>query len=208
MSTSSTVGVRNDEHPLDIGVGLDSTLGRLSSESDARRRHPSGEDTIVTIVESPLHALPGVERRIELVPLFRGAWKLDPYVLVPDGPVGSRAIVEMPEGVLEGRGLRARTKGRANADWLLVGPDGIGTADWRGTVETEDGAVLYLHGGGRIDLRGGFGAGAMLIGEARFEASDARYRWLNAVHAVFRGVVVGEGKSGEAVYHDEYFEVR
>ena len=162
----------------------------------------------MTTIESPQVALPGVDAGVELVPLFRGVWKLSPYIMVPGGPVGSRAIVEMPDGRLEGRGVTARVKGRANADWLLVGPDGIGTADWRGTVETHDGATIYLHGGGRVDLGGGVGAGALLIGHAHFETSDDRYRWLNRLHAVFRGVVVGDGMSGDAVYHDEYFEVR
>jgi hypothetical protein len=162
----------------------------------------------VTTIETPLAALPGVDTGIELVPLFRGSWKLNPYILVPGGPVGSRAIVEMPDGQLEGRGITARVKGQANADWLLVGPDGIGTADWRGTVETDDGATIYLRGGGRCDLGTGFGAGTLLIGGAQFETSDDRYRWLNKIQAVFRGVVIGDGMSGDAVYHDEYFEVR
>lgn len=162
----------------------------------------------MTTIEAPLASLPNIETGIELVPLFRGSWRLSPYVLVPGGPLGTRAIIEMPEGRLEGRGITARTNGGANADWMVIGPDGIGTADWRGAVETGDGAVIYLHGNGRCDLNGGFGAGAMLIGGAQFETSDDRYRWLNRIHAVFRGVVVGDPAAGTGVYHDEYFEVR
>jgi hypothetical protein len=162
----------------------------------------------MTTIESPLSALPGTDAAIELVPLFRGIWKLSPYILVPGGPLGTRTIIEIPEGRLEGRGIHARVTRQANADWFLVGPDGIGTADWRGTVETDDGAIIYLYGDGRCDLSGGFGAGALLIGGAQFETADPRYRWLNAVHAVYRGVVVGDGSTGDAVYHDEFFEVR
>lgn len=157
--------------------------------------------------EPPLTSLPGAEHAATLAPLFRGRWSLAPYVTLPGGPVGTRVIAEMPDGTLEGRGVRARLRGRANADWLLLSPDGIGTADWRGTVETDDGATIFLHGGGRCDLSAGFGTGALLVGWAHFEASDERYRWLNRVHAAFRGVVVGDGMSGTAVYHDEYFEV-
>ena len=162
----------------------------------------------MTTIEPPQASLPGVANGIELVPLFRGRWKLRPYTLLPRGPVGSRTIVEMPDGCIEGRGIKARVKAQANADWLLVGPDGIGTADWRGTVQTEDGATIYLHGGGRIDLSGGFGTGRLLIGHAQFETSDDRYRWLNKIHAVFRGVSVGDAMRGDGTYHDEYFEVR
>ena len=162
----------------------------------------------MTALSSPLPVLPGPPADIELVPLFRGCWRLRPYVRLPRGPVGSRVILEMSDGRLEGRGVSARVRRQANADWLLVGPDGIGTADWRGTVETDDGATIYLHGGGRVDLSRGMGTGAMLIGHAHFETDDARYRWLNVIHSVFRGVVEGDEAAGQAVYHDEYFEVR
>src|SRR5215831_17959256 len=92
----------------------------------------------MTALSSPLPVLPGPPAAIELVPLFRGCWRLRPYVRLPRGPVGSRVILEMSDGRLEGRGVSARVRRQANADWLLVGPDGIGTADWRGTVETDD----------------------------------------------------------------------
>ena len=154
-----------------------------------------------------LDRLPGT-RDATLVPLFRGVWKLNPYVLIPNGPAGTRAIVAMPEGRLVGRGIDASTRDGANADWMLIGPDGTGTADARVTVTTADGATIYVHGNGRCDLSGGLGGGTVLIGSASFETSDDRYRWLNKVHAVFRGTVIGDGMAGEGVYHDEYFEVR
>lgn len=145
---------------------------------------------------------------ITLVPLFRGAWKLNPFVVIPDGPSGTRVIVTMPEGRLVGRGIDASTTDGANADWMVVGPDGTGTADARASVTTEDGATIYLYGNGRCDLSDGLGRGAVLIGSASFETSDERYRWLNKVHAVYRGIVVGDGMSHGAMFHDEYFEVR
>jgi Protein of unknown function (DUF3237) len=162
----------------------------------------------MTTVDATMTPLPGVDSSVELVPLFRGVWKLSPYVLVPDGPSGTRAIIGLPEGRLEGRGIVAKTHDGLNADWMTVGPDGTGSGDWRGSVMTEDGAVIYVHGHGRADLSGGFGNGAMLIGGALFETGDERYRWLNKVQAVYRGVVVGDGSNGEAVYHDEWFELR
>jgi len=154
-----------------------------------------------------LDCLPS-KSEIRLIPLFRGVWRLNPYVLIPDAPSGTRAIVTMPEGRLVGRGIDASTIDGANADWMVIGPDGTGTADARATVRTHDGATIYLHGTGRCDLSGGLRADALLIGSASFETSDPRYRWLNKLHAVFRGTVVGNGMAGEGVFHDEYFEVR
>jgi Protein of unknown function (DUF3237) len=152
--------------------------------------------------------LPGVEKDALLVPLFRGVWSLAPYVVLPGTPVGTRAIVEMSDGRLEGRGIRAHARPHACADWLVIGTDGTGTMDYRGTVETEDGHVIYLYGGGRCDLSGGFGDGTILRGAVHFETSCDRYRWLNHVHAVFRGVVAGDGAAGKGTLHDEWFEVR
>ena len=152
--------------------------------------------------------LPGIDDDISLVPLFTGAWRLAPYVILPNTPAGTRAVIEMPEGRLEGRGVCAQTKGGANADWFVIGPDGTGTADFRGTMETDDGAPIYVHGHGRCDISAGFGAGTVLRGHAHFDTGSDEYRWLNKVHAVFRGVVVGDGATGEGIYYDEYFEVR
>jgi uncharacterized protein DUF3237 len=152
--------------------------------------------------------LPGVEENASLIPLFRGVWRLAPYVILPSTPAGTRAVIEMPNGRLEGRGICAHTKGGANADWFLIGPDGTGTADARVTVETEDGAPIYLHGHGRCDIAEGWGGGTILRGYAHFETGSDKYRWLNKVHAVFRGVVVGDGAAGDGIYYDEYFEVR
>lgn len=151
--------------------------------------------------------LPGVDEDISLVPLFRGAWRLAPYVILPNAPGGTRSIIEMPDGRLVGRGVRARTQGGANADWFVVGPDGTGTADFRGTMVTEDGAAIYVHGSGRCDMSAGFSAGTVLRGYAHFETGSGRYRWLNKVHAAFRGVVLGDGAGGEGIYYDEYFEL-
>jgi hypothetical protein len=151
--------------------------------------------------------LPGVDEKARLTPLLRGVWRLAPYLILPNTPAGTRAIVEMPDGHLEGRAFSARVRGAANADWMVIGPNGVATADVRGTVETDDGALIYMHGHGRCDLSSGFGSGAILRGSALFDTSAEQYQWLNRIQAIFRGVVVGDGAAGEGVFHDEYFEV-
>lgn len=127
------------------------------------------------MVSAPEKKLPGISDEASLRPLFRGVWRLAPYLLLPNTPAGLRAIVEMADGYVEGRGLRARTRGQANADWMVVGADGTGTADVRGTLETEDGALIYVHGHGRCDLTAGFGAGTILRGSVVFDTSADRY---------------------------------
>jgi Protein of unknown function (DUF3237) len=140
---------------------------------------------------------------IELVPLFRGTWKLAPYRTVGKTPAGTRVIIEMPEGRVDGERLKASVVGGLATDWFLIGPDGTGTVDFRGTLETDDGATIYMHGSGRCDMSGGVGNAGVLYGAPLFETGDPRYAWLNQVQAVFRGVVGADGS-----FHDEYFEVR
>ena len=54
----------------------------------------------------------------------------------------------------EGERFRARQKGVAAADWLVVGPDGTATLDVRATLDTHDGALVLLRYGGRRRLAG------------------------------------------------------
>jgi Protein of unknown function (DUF3237) len=111
-------------------------------------------------------------------------------------------IIEMPEGRIEGERVRGRAVGGATADWFLIGPDGTGTIDFRGTLETDDGATIYMHGSGRCDMSGGIGKAGVLYGAPIFETGDERYAW-HQVQAVFHGVLAGDG-----LFYDEYFELR
>lgn len=161
--------------------------------------------SVSNVVES---GIPTVDHGIELEPLSRGTWKLAKFLPIPATPVGTRVIVEMPEGRIEGERIKASVVGGACADWFVVAPDGTGLGDYRGTLQTDDGALIFMHGTGRADLTNGFGAQGVLIGNIHFETGDDRYTWLNTVHAVMRGVVVGDGMAGEATFYDEYFIVR
>lgn len=130
--------------------------------------------------------IPTVDRGIELEPLSRGTWKLAKYLPIAGTPAGTRVIIEMPEGRIEGERIKASVVGGACADWFVVSPDGTGLGDYRGTLQTDDGALIFVHGTGRADLTKGFGAGVLLIGNIHFETGDDRYIWLNTVHAVMR----------------------
>jgi hypothetical protein len=137
---------------------------------------------------------------IELVPLCTLTAVLRrPHVLAKT-PVGGRWIFEVESGKADGDRLQATLKGQANGDWLTVGPDGTGTLDVRALMETDDGALIYLHYTGRTDMSAG--AGKPLYSAPQFETGDDRYRWLNAVQAVGKGSFDGS----TLVY--EVYEVR
>ena len=125
---------------------------------------------------------------IELVPLgTMTAVLAQPFVL-SDTPVGSRWIFEVEDATVEGERIRGKLKGRAAADWLVVGPDGTGTLDVRALVETDDGALVFVQYHGRVDVGGG---GGVTYATPRFETGDERYRWLNKIQAVGKGILDG-----------------
>lgn len=114
------------------------------------------------------------------------AWLGDRHV-VGEGAAGTRVVVEVARAVVDGAHLRGEAVGLA-ADWLVVGPGNVGTIDVRMTLRTHDGALVYLRYEGR-SARPGEAPNYMA---SLFETGDERYRWLNQVVAVGKGVVLGD----------------
>jgi len=115
-------------------------------------------------------------------------------------PSGTRQIFDVKGGSFEGPRLKGRLL-PSGADWLLIGTDGVGRLDVRGTLETEDGAHIYLQYFGVLVLsdevlraltQGGetqYGD-TYFMTQPRFETGDPRYSWLNSVVAVAQGRVL------------------
>lgn len=125
---------------------------------------------------------------LELAPFGTATIGLAEPVMMPGTPRGTRAIVDITSAEYRGDRFQAKLKGAAAADWVIVGPDGIGLMDVRLTVETDDGAIVYLAYGGRLDISAGI-EGATVYSTPRFETGDERYQWLNKIQAVAKGVI-------------------
>lgn len=127
---------------------------------------------------------------MELIPLCSIDILLaEEHIIVGEGPSGLRVIAEVQSLTVTGERLSGSIKGTAAADWLtIVGT--VGTVDVRATIETDDGALVYLTYGGRMDLSKGQG-GAPVYSAPRFETGDERYAWLNLVQAVGKGEIDG-----------------
>jgi hypothetical protein len=133
--------------------------------------------------------------KLELLVTYRA--ELKPPVEVGKGPFGVRSIFDVTGGVAEGPRLRGRLL-PSGGDWLLVDEGGTGRLDVRGTLETDDGARIYIqyHGVMKINEKV---LSALAEGESteygdtyfmtqpRFETGDPRYDWLNRVVAVAEG---------------------
>jgi hypothetical protein len=124
---------------------------------------------------------------IELVPLCTAKVQLKPPIEIGPAVFGSRMIFEVVSIETEGERFRATMEGAAAADWLLVGPGGEASLDVRATVRTHDGALVYAAYYGRFTFDGSLPVTIYVA--PRFETSDARYRWLNHIQAVGKGVV-------------------
>ena len=110
--------------------------------------------------------------------------------IVPIGPIpaGLRGIAPVAGGRFEGERLRGSV--RPGHDWFVTRPDGSLLIDVRLTLETDDGAVLYLTYQGTMrgtaEAMGRFRKGEQLQPQdyqlhiaARAECGDPRYAWLN-----------------------------
>ena len=119
---------------------------------------------------------------------------------LPVGPTmyGNRLIVEVDGGAFEGPRLQGVIRKAGCADWLTM-TDSFGHLDVRATLETHDGAYIYVEYIGRLELtpkvRAALeGRGSTEYGESyfvtapRMQTGDPRYAWVNNL------VCVAEGK--------------
>jgi hypothetical protein len=68
---------------------------------------------------------------------------LKPPVEIGAVPSGNRRIFDVTGGTFEGPRMKGRLLA-SGGDWLLIGNDGVGRLDVRGTLETDDGARIYV----------------------------------------------------------------
>ncbi|HSA72065.1 MAG TPA: DUF3237 domain-containing protein [Burkholderiales bacterium] len=149
---------------------------------------------------------------MKLQPLFRAEITLAAPQELGETPQGRRRIIAITGGRFAGERLSGRVLA-GGADWQVIRPDGVADLDARYTLETSDGALIYVrnrgyrHGSPETMRR-------LAAGEAvdpslyymrttpRFETGDARYAWLNRI------VCVATGARHTDAVELEVFEVR
>jgi hypothetical protein len=143
------------------------------------------------------------ELSVELVRLGHASVSLAPPIVLENTPSGTRYIIEVKSIRFEGERIKANMKGAAAADWLTITADGVGTLDVRATLETDDGALIFTHYNGRVDVSQGIGKSPVYTAPL-FDTGDARYAWLNKIQAVGKGALSEDGSQLDY----EIFEVR
>ena len=149
---------------------------------------------------------------MQLATLLRAEILLAPAQELGETPQGRRRII----GITGGRFTGERLSGRVlpgGADWQVIRADGVADLDARYTLETNDGALIYVrnrgyrHGPADVLQK-------LAKGEAvdpalyymrttpRFETGDARYAWLNRI------ICVATGARRPAAVELEVYEVK
>jgi hypothetical protein len=123
---------------------------------------------------------------------------------------GRRRIVPASAGTFAGSELNGKLLPGASADWQIVLPDGTTLGDIRHTLQTDDGALLYVqsrgvrHGSAEVISRLGRGED-VAPSEYTFrtwtqiETASARLDWLN------KGVFISVGaRRPDGVIYETY----
>ena len=149
---------------------------------------------------------------IELAPLMQAKITLEPALELGDTPLGRRRIIGITGGTFTGPRLTGRVL-PGGADWQLIRSDGVAFLDARYTLETDDGAQIYVsnkgyrHGPKDVIERVARGeevdpALYYMRATPWFETSAPRYAWLN------RTICVATGARRPASVELDFYEVK
>jgi len=132
-----------------------------------------------------------------LQPLLRAEITLAPPQELGEGPLGRRRVIPITGGSFRGERLAGRVL-PGGADWQVLRADGVAELDARYSLETEDGALIYVRNfglrHGPADVMRKLAAGEAVGPSAyymrttpRFETGAKRYLWLNKMLCVATG---------------------
>ena len=148
---------------------------------------------------------------MRLQALFKADIELAPAQELGAGPLGRRRIIAITGGRFVGERLSGRVL-PGGADCQVIRADGVAELDSRYTLETVDGALIYVrnrgfrHGHAEVLKRLAAGenvdpAQYYMRTTPLFETGDERYAWLN------RMVCVASGARRPAAVELEVFEI-
>ena len=134
---------------------------------------------------------------MNLRPLFKAEIALAAAQELGETPLGRRRIIGITGGRFSGERLSGRVL-PGGADWQVVRADGVADLDARYTLETSDGALIfvtnrgYRHGPPEVLQRLSSGEPVdpslyYMRTTPRFETGDARYAWLNRIVCIASG---------------------
>ncbi|MBA2553873.1 MAG: DUF3237 domain-containing protein [Geodermatophilaceae bacterium] len=127
---------------------------------------------------------------IDLLPLGTLTIEIDQHTVLADTPAGTRIVGEALSCRWDGERVTARQHGKMAHDWLMLHADGSVSVDARLLLMTDDGAPITITYRGKAARQPA--DGGVVFAAPVFETGDERYRWLNGIQAVSRGVREGD----------------
>ncbi|MEM6253564.1 MAG: DUF3237 domain-containing protein [Cyanobacteria bacterium P01_D01_bin.156] len=127
-----------------------------------------------------------------LEPIFSYHLQLNPPEILGPVPEGIRINAYTKSGTVTGEKVNGILR-PVGGDWVTVRPDGVGITDVRGTIETEDGALIYITYTGVLELgedgyqkvlEGKLPTNAKIRSAPRFQTAHPDYLWLNRIQAI------------------------
>ncbi|MEM7726893.1 MAG: DUF3237 domain-containing protein [Cyanobacteria bacterium P01_A01_bin.45] len=124
--------------------------------------------------------------------IFSYHLQLQPPEIIGPGPAGIRANLYTSSGTVTGEKIQGILR-PVGGDWVTVRTDGIVITDVRGTIETQDEALIYMTYTGVLDLgedgyqqflQGNLPATAQIRNAPRFQTAHSDYLWLNRLQAL------------------------
>ena len=136
--------------------------------------------------------------------LFDISLSLHPVQNLGATPMGTRRIVPVSGGTFKGDRLKGFVLENAAADWIVVRADGSVQLDVRLTLETDDGALIYMTYRGvrnstpevaeRLARGDSVDPGEYYFRTSPFfETSSEKYAWLNNIVSVAVGERLAAG---------------
>ncbi len=107
-------------------------------------------------------------------------------------PHGARSIFPITGGEFEGARLRGKVLA-GGGDWVALRSDGVLELDLRITLETDDGARIYMTFTGMRHGTATDPGGEYFRTSPRFETAAPKYAFLNRILAVGLGEVRADG---------------
>jgi hypothetical protein len=113
--------------------------------------------------------------------------QLNPPEIIGAVPDGIRANVYTASGTVTGEKVRGKLR-PVGGDWVTIRPDGVAITDVRGTIATDDGALIYITYTGVMDLgengyedflQGKLPETAQIRNAPRLQTAHPNYLWLN-----------------------------
>ena len=144
-----------------------------------------------------VHDIPRVSITPSLRFLYTSEIEIEAPLMVGNAPYGERRIINITGGAFSGPRLSGRVL-PGGADWQIIRQDGIAEVEARYTLETHDGALIYIcnrglrHGPKEVMERLASGEpvdpGEYYFRTAPFfETGSPEYKWLNGIVAAATG---------------------